>query len=251
MTEEKYLKISIGIEKKLRSYFKKDSGISIFDIGSCDGLDSIKYSRLFPNAKIFAFEPIESNYLLLEKNIAKFKATSIQPFRIALSNNNGTADIFISSGKPEGASENEVWNYGNKSSSLLQPDKIKDETAWLQFKEKATVETMMLQTFCTAHNIQSIDLIHMDVQGAELMVLEGAHSLIQKIKIVWLEVGNITLYENQPLKYDVEVFMTRNGFAKIKDTVDKVSGDQLWVNLNFFPKKSFIHNLYDFFHGFM
>jgi 2-O-methyltransferase len=248
MTEEEYLKIPIGIEKKLQSYFKKDGKMSILDIGSCEGLDSIKYSRLFPNAKIFAFEPMEKNYSLLEKNILKFKATSIQPFKIALSNNNGTADFFISSGKPEGTGEDETWDYGNKSSSLLQPDKIKDEIAWLQFKEKVTVETIMLQTFCATHNIQSIDLIHMDVQGAELMVLEGAQSLIQKIKVVWLEVEKISLYKNQPFKNDIEAFMTQNGFAKIKDTAGKVYGDQLWVNLKFFPKKSFIHKLYNFFH---
>lgn len=245
MTAEEYLKISLGIEKKLQSFFKKDSEITIFDIGSCEGLDSIRYSRLFPQAQIFAFEPIEKNFGLLEENIVKFNATFVQSFKLALSNNNGKADFFISSGKPKCA-DDDSWNYGNKSSSLLAPNKVKDETPWLQFDKKITVVTMMLQNFCTTHDIQIIDFIHIDVQGAELMVLEGAKSLIENIKVIWLEVAKIPLYEKQPLKKDVEAFMTRNGFAKFKDTVGKVSGDQLWGNLKFFPQKSILDKLFKF-----
>jgi hypothetical protein len=45
------------------------------------------------------------------------------------------------------------------------------------------------------------------------------------------------LYKNQPLKNDVANFMQLNNFVNILDTVNEVSGDQLYVNLSFFSNQ--------------
>ena len=79
-----------------------------------------------------------------------------------------------------------------------------------------------------------VDFIHIDVQGAELKVLKGAENNIRKIKAIWLEVEKISLYKNQPLNCDVENFFERNNFLKIKDTVGNISGDQLYINKEYF-----------------
>jgi hypothetical protein len=92
------------------------------------------------------------------------------------------------------------------------------------------VQTDTLANFCASRQIDTIDFIHMDVQGAELKVLAGAGDLISRIKAVWTEVERIPLYAGQPLKSDVERFMEDHAFLKLKDTVGAVSGDQLFVN---------------------
>ena len=53
---------------ELRLLCKKDDELVIFDVGSCEGEDSVRFSRLFPRSKIFAFEPIPDNFTLLEEN---------------------------------------------------------------------------------------------------------------------------------------------------------------------------------------
>jgi len=51
--------------------------------------------------------------------------------------------------------------------------------------------------------------MQMDVQGCELKVLKGASSILSKIKLIYMEVANEEYYKEQPLKKDVEIFMTK------------------------------------------
>ena len=216
-------------EELLSILFKKDESITIFDIGACEGESSIRYSRLFPNANVFCFEPIPTNISLIEQNIETFGATSVRAIEICLSDSIGEAEFHVSSGKPDEFKNKEVdWEFGNKSSSLLPPDKTLETYKWLEFKKTIKVKTTRLDTFLSSRNITSVDFAHMDVQGAELMVLRGAGEKISSVKNLWLEVEAIPLYKGQPVKKDVEAFLGKLGYIKLIDTVDKVAGDQFW-----------------------
>jgi FkbM family methyltransferase len=148
----------------------------------------------------------------------------------ALSDRNGTAEFHVSSGRPQTAGD-EDWNYGNKSSSLLPPGPAQSDVhGWLRFEERIVVETTTLATVMDRHAIERIDFLHMDVQGAELLVLRGAGGRIADIAAVWLEVEAVELYLDQPLRPEVEAFMKTAGFRLLLDTVGDVSGDQLYIN---------------------
>jgi FkbM family methyltransferase len=216
-------------EKLLSELFKREENITIFDIGACEGESSVRYSRQFPNARVCCFEPIPSNFKLIQHNIAEFEASKVQAFEICLSDKDGEAEFHVSSGKPDEFNGKDVdWEFGNKSSSLLPPDKLLATNKWLEFKNEIKVSTIKLDTFLSREKIDQIDFAHMDVQGAELMVLRGAGKKINVIKNIWLEVESIPLYEGQPVKKDVESFMSNLGYVKLIDTVDEVAGDQFW-----------------------
>lgn len=206
----------------------------IFDIGACEGEDSIKFSSRFPCACIYTFEPLPKNIKRINGNLKKYKTKNIKVIKKALSDKNGSATFHVSSGKPPKASDD--WDYGNKSSSLLAPDKTKNVHKWLKFKEKINVKTERLDTFAESEGIQEIDFVYMDVQGAEMMVLNGAGKFITRIKAIWLEVESVELYSHQPLKKDIEAFMKSNGFIKVKDTVDDIAGDQLYLRRDLVAK---------------
>ena len=53
--------------------------------------------------------------------------------------------------------------------------------------------------------------------------------MLHGVKAIWLEVETVPLYWGQPLKADVERYLRARRFTKWKDTVDRISGDQLWV----------------------
>jgi FkbM family methyltransferase len=243
ISTDSYLNTPLDIEGELLDYFKYSKPKLIFDIGACDGLDSIKYSRIFPKSVICAFEPIENNYLQILNNIIKYNIDTIKVEKIALSDIDGEAVFYLSSGFP-GEKENDDWNFGNKSSSLLVPDKTIEIHPWLKFESKEIVKTKTLHTYLLENNVKLVDIIHLDVQGAELMVLRGAKNYLSKVKMIWLEVENISLYKDQPLKNEVELFLMSNNFHKIKDTVNHIAGDQLWVNFDFFPLKKLTRNIY-------
>ena len=158
---QKYLSKPLPVQPHLLRYFKQDDPLVIFDIGACEGEDSIRYAKLFPNAKIYSFEPLPSNFVKATSNIKDFEIKNVQLQNLALSANNGKADFYTSSGHPENLENTTEWNYGNKSSSLLQPGKVKDVFNWLKFNEVVQVETMKLETFCEENSIATIDYIHM------------------------------------------------------------------------------------------
>jgi FkbM family methyltransferase len=236
-TRDTYINIPSPIENELRLIFDIQNLLVIFDIGSCEGEDSIKYSRIFPNSKIFAVEALPSNLPLLQANLDKHSIKNVEILPFALSDEMGISNFYVSSGQVEDKKEAQDWDYGNKSSSLLQPEKHLEIAPWLKFKDVINVETRTLKDVCIEKNISCIDFVHMDVQGAEIKVLNGAERFIKNIKVIWLEVEAIELYKNQPLKNEVEKFMYEHKFVKIKDTVNDISGDQLYVNLDHFSNK--------------
>lgn len=229
-----YLSNPLSVEPYLLRLFSRNDKLVFFDIGACEGEDSIRYSKLFPQSKIFSFEPLLENYDKAKANISIYGNNHIQLYPLALSDKNGKADFFVSSGHPEGTSNTDDWNYGNKSSSLLPPDEVSKVFKWLDFKEVRSVETKKLFDFMNDNQIEVVDYIHMDVQGAELSVLKGIEGKIENIKSIWLEVESRPLYKNQPLKNDIENFLVEKGFSKVFEEVNSTAGDQLYVNTKYF-----------------
>ncbi|MEE9542246.1 MAG: FkbM family methyltransferase, partial [Thermodesulfobacteriota bacterium] len=67
---------------------------TILDIGANIGISSVYFANRYPEAKIFSFEPVPSNYALLEKNIKNYD--QISAFNVALGAESGDVEIFTS-----------------------------------------------------------------------------------------------------------------------------------------------------------
>jgi FkbM family methyltransferase len=208
----------------------------ILDIGACEGGDSVRFGKAFPEATIHAFEPLEKNQKRLCSLCSTHGVDNLVLNGLALSDEEGEADFFVSSGTPEWGVEDD-WDHGNKSSSLLAPGEHLQEYPWIKFERTVTVRTRRLDNYLSSQEIAEVDFVHMDVQGAELQVLRGAGDSLARIKAIWLEVSAVSLYENQPLKPEVESFLLERGFRKLYDTVGTVCGDQFYVNRNHFSPK--------------
>jgi len=231
-TIDKFLQEPSPVFTELKELITNEHPV-LFDVGSCEGLDSVKYQQMFPHASVFSFEPVPSNVEKIISNSKNYCEGKLNVFSLALSNKTGTASFHVSSGSPEQAPEISDWEFGNKSSSLLLPHKHLAVYPWCQFEKSLEVNTITLQEFCIRHSISHIDFLHLDVQGAELMVLEGARDFIQKISLIWLEVGNVELYKNQPLRKEVKRYMKDKKFTLIKHEGRYISGDQLYIRNDF------------------
>jgi FkbM family methyltransferase len=230
MNLEKYLKNEPGIHLDLLKYFNKEDKIIIFDIGSCEGEDSIRYSQTFPNSTIYAFEPLEKNFHSLNENLKKYNIKNVKSYNEALSDKEGCVDFFVSSGHPDYLPKTNEWDYGNKSSSIFEPKS--HQPNWMNFEKIKNIKSNTLYNFCKENNINNIDFIHMDVQGAEKLVLHGAGNYINNINMIWLEVSLVEFYKNQPLKNDILYFLKDNGFNVVKDVCSHMGGDILVKKTN-------------------
>lgn len=238
---QNYIKDDSPIKKTLLKLFKKSDELILFDVGACEGEESIRYKKIFPESSVFLFEPLPSNQQLITENIEKYKLENLTLIPVALSDEDGYTEFYTSSGQPDEIQTDLDWDFGNKSSSLLAPQ-IENLPKWLVFKEIIHVQTMTLDFFLNKNKILNVDFLHMDVQGAELKVLYGAKEKIKNIKAIWLEVSNVELYKNQPFSNEIELFMKKNNFHLIKSEFSGEFGDQFYINKRYF-------NIFSFFKG--
>jgi 2-O-methyltransferase len=226
---DEYIHAPLPIERDLRSLFRRNAAITIFDIGACEGEDSVRYANRFPRSTVYAVEPVPGNVELLKATIKTYGASNVKVLPYALSDKRGKGRMYVSAGRPPSVPDSDKWDYGNKSSSLMEPDQHLQIIPWVHFDDVVEVETRTMEDVCAEYGIERVDFIHMDVQGAELKVLDGLGPLFARVAAIWLEVEAVPLYRDQPLKSDVADYLCARGFEIEKDTVNDISGDQLWV----------------------
>lgn len=75
------------------------------------------------------------------------------------------------------------------------------------------VPVVTIDGLCNERNLKGPYLIKLDVQGAELIVLNGARKVLQDTELVILEVSLFQFHVNGPQLYDVMSYMKDRGFA--------------------------------------
>lgn len=104
-------------------------------------------------------------------------------------------------------------------SSLYQPnepylERFKGLSDLVNLDFTLEIETTSLDAITQNLGIQKIDFLQLDIQGAELDVLEGAARVLEtSILAVQVEVEFSALYLNQPLFADVDSYMRKAGFT--------------------------------------
>ncbi|MDD5363151.1 MAG: FkbM family methyltransferase [Ignavibacteria bacterium] len=172
-----------SINNKLDWFAHKDFK-TILDVGANDGQFALFIMKLFPNSKIFSFEPLTScykNILDLSKNEKRIIA-----FNCALGEKNESTEIYHNEFSP--------------SSSLLKMGKehIKN-FPYTEAQKKETVSVRMLDSIEELSGVGGEVLMKVDVQGYELNVIKGGKEFIRKYSpYIILEVSFADLYENEP-----------------------------------------------------
>lgn len=102
------------------------------------------------------------------------------------------------------------------SSSLLevQPEFTGvSADAGLRVRERIAVRTRLLDNLLTEIAwTEPIDLLKIDVQGAEIKVLRGASLTLARTRMAWIEVSFRPLYQGSAVFADVYAFMKSHGF---------------------------------------
>src|SRR3984957_21176853 len=106
---EEYILADSPIKAELLRLFKKKQKLTIIDIGGCEGEESIRYSRLFPNSTIYVFEPLPSNQKLIQGHIERYKAKNVQLIPNELSDVDGEQQFYVSSERPDDVRLESVW----------------------------------------------------------------------------------------------------------------------------------------------
>lgn len=182
----------------ISDYINFDDIKTIFDVGSRDGHQSVEFRTWFPEARIVAFEA-NPNQISLCVNTTKKHNVEIVPK--AAGDTNGKTIFFIASN-----------NVG--ASSLLKNANHPRSNKWPQ--SKTTVDMVRIDDWCSQNNIDTIDLLWMDVQGAEKIVLDGCGDYLKNVRAICTEVEIAHMYENSILKGELDRYLSERGFVELQ-----------------------------------
>jgi FkbM family methyltransferase len=101
------------------------------------------------------------------------------------------------------------------TSSLFEPNtallsKFQNLEELVRVTKKYPVQTKRLDDI---PDVKNTDMLKVDVQGAELLVFQGAVSMLNDVLVIQTEVEFVTLYKQQPLFSDIDSFLRSQGFS--------------------------------------
>jgi len=148
-----------------------EDGMSIFDIGANIGWYTLSLAKHYPQAHIYAFEPVRKTFTDLMKHITMNGIINASPFNFGFSDKEGTVDFYYYPEDSGNASLTNVSGYNNVQAI--------QGTVW------------KLDRFVHENNTHP-DFIKCDVEGAELLVFKGGLKTLERDKpIIFTELLRI------------------------------------------------------------
>jgi FkbM family methyltransferase len=140
----------------------------IVDAGANIGLTSVYFANIFPEARIFALEPEEENFQLLKKNVAPY--AGIVPLSVALWDE--AVDIQVV--------DPGLGSWG------FQTKKV-DPFSGSMESRKSVVKAITIQQLMNNFDIQQIDILKIDIEGAEREVFRDTCEWISRVNLLIVE----------------------------------------------------------------
>jgi FkbM family methyltransferase len=179
----------------LLSKYIPEGGV-VFDVGAHFGYLAKEFCRIHDGScKVYCFEPVEYTYSILSRVMSAYKNAVIE--NIALSDKEGTERISIP-----------VKESGNLGIGLSH---FGTETVRDYIIEP--INTVTLDGYMQSHNIERLDFIKCDVEGAELLVFKGGTQSLDKFRpVIYTELNDTFTQRLGYRAQDFFSFLTSKGY---------------------------------------
>lgn len=162
-------------------------GMICMDIGANIGHMALHMARkVGPSGKIFAFEPVPDLFERLVENIARNAfGKVISAFELALSDQSGTAILGFANSLTENQGMGSLVNIENEVISL-----------------KKQVRTETIDEFVQWMSLTRLDFLKVDIQGAEILLLEGGHEVFSSLSpemVIEFSSSDLYCFNKSPL----------------------------------------------------
>ena len=145
-------------------------GMVFIDVGANDGLFSLFASqRVGDEGMVWAFEPSDREFTRLEQNLTLNQLRNVRPFRIALADHSGDGNLAIAGFEHEG--QNTLGDFVHRRVELIRTERV---------------SLRALDDLVGQENLLKVDVIKLDVEGAEQRVLEGARGVLSRFRPIVL-----------------------------------------------------------------
>jgi FkbM family methyltransferase len=187
-----------GVPYALGKYLRCGSPVSLIDVGARQG----DFTRA-----VDAMCGVSAGILVeLQPRYAESLREEFQPPRFhvrqcALCDKVGQLEVDI--------------NRDDFTTSILQIHRALPELSSLDVRPSGTIvcDALTLDKVASEHGITSVDLLKLDVQGAEHLVLLGGRDTLARTRMLWTEISFKRLYENCCLFQEIFDLLTGSGFS--------------------------------------
>jgi len=183
-------------------------------VGGHLGSEANKIIKNYPYSRLVIFECSHRYINKLKKNFKGNKKVEI--IQKAVSVSNGTAKFFETS--------------LNGAGSLLKIGQLAKESYQAKNKESFEVETISLDSF---FKNKELDVLQIDVQGAEKLVIQGAVNVLKNTKAVFIEISvKPNLYKGSVTFEEISRLLAKYGFKlALLGTDFNLTGNALFLKV--------------------
>ena len=179
---------------------------SIVEVGARDCAETLDFHRVYSGARILAFECNPATLPACRQAVAGLERVKL--IEKAVSDRPGSVSFFPTD--PERTRTQEAGGNPGASSLFRATGEYPLET---YVQNEITVEATTLARVMHDEGVGTIDLLWMDIQGAELLALKGLDARLDDVSLIHLEVEFFPIYEGQPLFGDLHRFLRGRGFT--------------------------------------
>lgn len=193
----------IASKQQILAFTGKTSGINILEAGASGGEDTLEWAAMPEVGTVFAFEPVEASFQTLQQKVKD--NPRIKAFQLALSDKPGETIINISENtrNPDGLPS---------SSSILTPTGHLEFHRHITFSKQQRVQVVTIDDWAKENDIRTVDVMWLDMQGAEHLALQGALQMLQTTSVIYTEVSLKPMYANSLLYPELKQLLDQLGF---------------------------------------
>jgi FkbM family methyltransferase len=181
-------------------------GSVCIDVGSAADLYTTVLSRLAgPTGQVHSIEPLPFAHLLWARLLSARRARNVRHHCLALGTEAGTASMSVPVGR---------YGLVTGRSYLIRDTGGPDANAEFDGQVPVTVSVDRLDDFCARESISSVDFVKIDVEGAELQVLEGGKEAIEAYRpamLIEIEARHTARYGHSP--EDIVGWLLKRGYG--------------------------------------
>ncbi len=200
----------------------------MIEAGTCAAEDTLRFKKMFPGATIHTFEPNRTLNQISADNIKKefgdydtpvigrtlnWGAAKIHLYQYALMNAL-TEVTFYESEFPHTSSlhANNFQNIKVPETVLksLEVEKQTDLKIWPEEPVKA--QGISIDQWADMYKVEKVDYLWLDVEGSELIVLQGAKEMLPKMSVISLELNFQEFRKGGALFNEVYDYLQTRGF---------------------------------------
>jgi FkbM family methyltransferase len=197
---------------------------TVFDVGANIGYVAHDFTKRWPNASITCFEPTPETFERLRANVGDLaRVTCVQA---AVADHDGTATFHV---------DNKA--FGGGANSLLDHAAEFALTAPRHDYRPIEVPAVRLDTYCEQQGIDHVDLLKLDIEGAEPLAIRGAERLLSRsaVDIIVSEVRLVPGYADGALMHELIDQLGGHGyrpFGVYRFAASEI-GQSLWGDVMF------------------